>query len=209
MSSSISWEPDWDDVVRRANGPRRRVRAFVIGVALLAAILIPLGALAAANDWWFLRSADAPRPVGEPVVIKAGEWDGHAWQLAGYRSTKGDLCLSLTPSGSDSGAAMGCAPDVPITFLSGAASESLPAYIAGPVVASAVRVEITLATGEVLRVPTFRGPVPLDHVRFYLTRAPDGSAPRVLAGYDRDGTLVACLSPQAASWWSTRPCSKA
>jgi hypothetical protein len=121
-------------------------RRLIVALALLAAALVPLAALGAASDWWFLQD-HGPAPVSAPNVVKEGEWSGHPWQLTAYPSGT-DLCFSVTPAGSNadgSGGATNCAPfaGVPtpetkgsskmtITFLSGAAGTELPAYIAGP-----------------------------------------------------------------------------
>jgi hypothetical protein len=223
-----AWVSDWLDVLERAGvrRPARLVtkRRLIIVVAVLAAVLVPLAALAAgaAKDWWFLRFGDAPAPAKTPVVVKEGHWDGHPWQLIAYPSTTDGLCFSVTPkqsTESGEGGAMSCgpfagvarpsetkgSPDMTITFLSGAADRELPGYIAGPVIPQARTVEIRFTNGEVLRVPTFVGPEPLQHIRFYATQLPAGQTPRRfpaflswIAGLDRDGNVVACLAPPTA-----------
>jgi hypothetical protein len=149
-------------------------RRVILALALLAGALVPLAALGGASDWWFLQDG-GPTPVSAPDVVKEGEWSGHRWQLIAYRSTGVGLCVSVTPVGSDSGGsggAMGCAPfagvprtvetrgssEMTITFLIGAASSELPAYIAGPMIDKASTVEIHFGTGEVLRLPSNAGP---------------------------------------------------
>jgi hypothetical protein len=196
---------------------RRRV---VVASAALAAVLVPLAALGASEDWWFLKSGGAPEPTAAPQVVKSGEWDGQAWQLVAYQSSTDGLCFSITPTASGDrgeGGAMGCAPfvgvkrtarskspEMTITFLT-ASSERLPAYIAGPVIEQASEVEIRLGSGDVLRVPAFAAPEPLEHVRFYATPLPPGSEANPLspagflksiAGLDATGTVVACLEPR-------------
>jgi hypothetical protein len=206
-------------------------RRLILALALLAAALVPLAALGAASDWWFLRD-HVPTPISAPDVVKEGEWSGHRWQLIAYPSSTDGLCVSVTPAGSTadgSGGAIGCAPfvgvprtaqtkgssEMTITFLSGAASSELPAYIAGPVIDKASTVEIHYKTGEVLRLPTFSGAASLAHVRFYAAQLPTSipmpipgqrldahnepsSMPTKLAGLDRDGNIVACLVPRTA-----------
>lgn len=194
----------------------------MLALALLAAALVPLAALGAASDWWFLRD-HGPAPVSAPDVVKEGEWSGHPWQLTAYPSGRVGLCVSVTPAGSNaggSGGATSCAPFVgvptaetkgsskmTITFLSGTASGELPAYIAGPVIDKASTVEIEFGTGEVLRLPTFSGAASLGHVRFYATQLPatirmtlqnQRSFINTLAGLDGDGNVVACLSTRTA-----------
>jgi hypothetical protein len=201
-------------------------RRLIVALALLAAALVPLAALGAASDWWFVQD-HGPAPVSAPNVVKEGEWSEHPWQLTAYPSGT-DLCFSVTPAGSNadgSGGATNCAPfaGVPtpetkgsskmtITFLSGAAGTELPAYIAGPVIDKASTVEIEFGTGEVLRLPTFSGPASLGHVRFYAAQLPatiriplprvgthkDRSFINKLAGLDSDGNVVACLTPRMA-----------
>ena len=202
-------------------------RRLMLALALLAAALVPLAALGAASDWWFPQD-HGPAPVGGPNVVKEGEWSGHPWQLTAYPSGSG-LCFSVTPVGSNArggGGATNCAsfvgvsptaetqgsPGMTITFLSGAASDDLPAYIAGPVIDKASTVEIRFGPGEVLRLPTFSGPASLGHVRFYAAQLPatmslpppdlHGQNQRrfintlTLAGLDSDGNVVACLAPR-------------
>lgn len=94
----------WDDVLARvelggtASKPGRahvRRRGVLIG-ALAAAVLIPLVALAAANDWWFFRYRDVPRPLdNKPVVVETGSWNGHRWEMVAYTSADG-TCWAIT-----------------------------------------------------------------------------------------------------------------
>ncbi len=234
LAPALPWEPDWSDVLHRAGErlPRRgrsarllTKRRLILVVALLAAVLVPLAALGVANEWGFFASGGAPTPVTAPIVVKEGEWSGHAWELIAYASSTDGLCFFVTPKGSKAdgeGAAMGCAPvagiprttetkaspDMTITFLSGSASNELPAYIAGPVTDRASDVEIRFGTGAILRVPTFAAPASLGHVRFYATQLPAGMSPPSpatsvrfidkLTGLDNDGNIVACLVPVTA-----------
>lgn len=232
LAPVLPWRDDWSDVLRRAGHPtvqvvprRVRKRHLLVALAVLAAALIPLVALAATNDWWFLRSGSAPRPTHGPMVVKEGEWSGHSWQMVAYPSATDGLCISVTPRGGDStgfGAAMGCgpfvgvtrtsetkkSPDAAITFLSGSGGP-LPSYVVGPVIEQASEVEIRFVGGRTLRVPTSVGPPPLDHVRFYATEIPSyplgqrGDTPASpfewIAGRDANGKLVACLSPKKAA----------
>jgi hypothetical protein len=210
----------------------------MVALALFAAALVSLAALDAASDRWFFQNHDST-PASAPNAVKAGEWSGHPWQLIAYRvhldraiSSAHGLCVSVTPAGSnadDSGGGTACSPfagvprtaetkessEMTITFLGGAASDELPAYIAGPVIDKASTVVIRFGTGEIPRLPTFGGPASLGHVRFYATQLP-ASIPmpqpgqrienqlqpwppiNTLAGLDRDGNVVACLAPRAA-----------
>lgn len=216
------------DVLERA-GERRSVRLvtprrLVLAFAVLAAVLVPLAAFGAATDWWFLRFGGTPVPTTAPQVVKEGEWNGHTWQLIAYPSATHGLCISITPKDSGDkgeGGALSCgpfvgvartpeskgSPDMTITFLAGDATEKLPAYIAGPVIEEASVVEVRFGGGDVLRVPTFAGPEPLQHVRFYAAQLPTdirltpGTAAALLkwvAGLDASGNVVACLAPQTA-----------
>jgi hypothetical protein len=194
LAPAQGWVEDWDDVLRRAGelhfSTRRpgrpaftRRRLALLLAAAAVAVVVPLAALAAANDWWFFRFGGAPTPAQAPTIVKQGEWDEHPWQLVAYPSTTDGLCFAVTPADSSSegqGAAMACgpivgvprtqstkpSPDMTITFLSGSASDQLPAYIAGPVVKTAQAVEVEFDTGEVLRVPTFAPPASVGPVRF-------------------------------------------
>jgi hypothetical protein len=223
----------WIDVLQRAATGSRVHRAgsrmlsrrrLVLVVAAVVAVLIPLGALGAANDWWFLGSAGAPVPVRAPIVVKEGEWSGHPWQLVAYPSNTDGLCFTITPGGSKatgSRAGMACAPfvgvartahtkptpDMTITFVSGLGFRGFPPYIAGPVIKGVDQVEIKFVNGDVLRAPTFPAPDPLTAVRFYAAQIPAAVAhsdvPRhplvkTLAGLDVNGNVVACLAPTTA-----------
>jgi hypothetical protein len=192
--------------------------------AALAAVLVPLAAFGAANDWWFLKLGGAPLPTTAPQVVKEGEWNGYPWQLIAYPSATTGLCVSITPKDSGAtgeGGALGCgpfvgvartpeskaSPDMTITFLAGDATEKLPAHIVGPVIEEASVVEVRFGDGDVLRVPTFAGPEPLQRVRFYAAQLPTDIqlTPRTaatflrwVAGLDASGNVVACLAPKTA-----------
>lgn len=202
LVADATWQPDWQEVLARAGAaPAHRLltrRRVTVSVAVAAAVIIPLAALAAANDWWFFRTPGSPTPTIAPVIVKTGVWDGHHWQLVAYPSETDGLCVSMIPgAGTDSsyGAAMGCATlkgvprtaqtkpaaqDMTITYLSGSPTSVLPAYIVGPVVEDAARVAIRLSDGTTIRTPTFGAPPPLQHVRFYAVQLPDsqGGSPR-------------------------------
>jgi hypothetical protein len=206
-------------------------RRLTLALALFAAALVSLAALGAASDWWFFPNHSST-PASAPNAVKASDWSGHPWQLIAYPSSTHGLCVSVTPAGANaggSGGATNCAPfagiprtaktkgsaEMTITFLGAAASDELPAYIAGPVIDKASTVEIRFGTGEVLRLPTFSGPASLGHVRFYATQLP-ASIPMpqpgqriqnqlqpwppidTLDGLDSDGNVVACLAPRTA-----------
>jgi hypothetical protein len=234
LVSNAAWTPDWQGVLVRAGvAPTRRLltrRRVIVALAAAAAVLIPLTALADANDWWFFRTPGSPTPTSAPVVVKTGAWDGHPWQLVAYPSETDGLCVSMIPgAGTESsyGAAMGCATlkgvprttqtkpathDMTITYLSGSATSVLPAYVVGPVVEEATTVAIRLSNGTTIRTPTFAGPSPLEHVRFYAVQLPDSQlrSPTTnpplhampmewIAGLDQEGNVIACLAPATAT----------
>jgi len=199
-------------------------RRLVLTLAVLAAVLVPLAAVGAANDWWFLRFGGSPVPTTAPQVVREVEWDGHRWQLIAYPSATHGLCISMTPRGSANegeGGALGCSrfvgvprtpeskssPGMAITALFGAASEKL-AYVSGAVIKEASVVEIRFADGNVLRAPTFAGSPPLQHIRFYAAQLPTNfeippenvtrAFPEWVAGLDASGNVVACLAPRTA-----------
>lgn len=228
------WVADWDDVLQRAGSPgavaqrlARRVlsrRRLVLVAIAVGAVLVPLGAFGAANDWWFLGSGGTPVPVSAPIVVKEGEWSGHRWQLVAYPSNTDGLCFTIVPpawKAHGSTAGMACAPfvgvartahtkvspDMTITWLAALGNRSFPAYIAGPVVSSVDQVEIKFVNGDMLRTPTFAAPDPLNAVRFYAAQLPAAVARsfipahplvQTLAGLNAKGNVVACLAPQTA-----------
>jgi hypothetical protein len=236
LAPVLPWQADWTDVLRRAGQPQanrlarpRRVlrkRRLIIAVVVLVAISIPLAALGAANDWWFLRNSGAPRPLSEPLVLKEAEWGGHTWQMSAYPSGTDGLCVAVTRKDLKDVGAMGCSPfvgslrtaatkatpDMTITYLSGSDIDTggRPLYIVGPVIDKASEVEIRFISGQTIRVPTFSAPAPLDHIRFYATglsggvispgpqSTPASLAPKWLAGLDKEGNVVACLVPTKA-----------
>jgi hypothetical protein len=96
---------------------------------------------------------------------------------------------------------------VTITLLAGAGGKELPAHMVGAVIEEASVVEIRFGDGDVLRVPTFSGAEPLQHVRFYAAQLPADIRliPETAAGFltwvaglDRDGNVVACSAPRTA-----------
>jgi hypothetical protein len=104
------------------------------------------------------------------------------------------------------------APDMTITYLSGSPTAALPAYIVGPVIEDATTVAIRLIDGTTIRTPTFAGPSPLDHVRFYVVQLSSSSdRPRTtsppfraspvewIAGLNDSAQIVACLAPATAT----------
>jgi hypothetical protein len=235
LATALPWEPDWADVLVRAGerGPRRLLqprgrRRLVVALAALAVVLIPIVAVGAANDWWFLRVGGAFAPARAPVVVQQGTWDGYAWELVSYVSTGGALCFGVVPSGPEPGTSSGalaCSPFVGITRADQTkAAEPLTVtylsggfgtrgrhhdYIAGPVVDGASQVEIRFVAGQVLRLPTFPAPASVGKVRFYAGLLPAGVSPPVrpgtfrqlftsIAGLDSDGNVVGCLVPADA-----------
>jgi hypothetical protein len=218
LAPVLPWEPDWTNVIARAGEhgrrqpPRLRARRrLVVALAVLAAVLIPLIALGAVNQWWFFKGGFAPTPTATPVVVKEGSWGGRPWELDAYRSTTDGLCFAMTATGAKTpgkGAAMGCVPfvgiartketkatpDLTITYLSRGGNKQFPAYIAGPVIDNASHVEIRFADGQVLRVQTFAAPASLGHVRFYATPLPAHEfVPTWVAGLDKNGNVIACF----------------
>ncbi len=207
----------------RVGVPRRRRRGLtrrrlIIAVAVAVAVLIPLTAVASVSDWWLFRIPQSQVPTSAPVIVKSGVWDGRAWRLVAFPSTTDGLCLSIVPGTSSSansfGAAMNCgpfagvprtgqtnaSPDMTITYLSGGPTTALPAYITGPVIEQATTVEIRLVDGTTIKTPTFAGPPPLDHTRFYAVQIHGSGTPLTwVAGLDASGRIVACLDPSTAT----------
>lgn len=229
LAPALSWEPDWADVLGRAGEPERHrprrlrgKRRLILVFAVLMAVLAPLIALSAENDWWFLGDGLLLTPASPPVVVKEGSWDGHPWELVAFRSTRGDLCYGVMPPGGSEGSgvsgSLACGSfhgierpndkkstwDVKIGASSagGNGGNDLPAHLDGPVIDSASQVEITFPNGRVLRVPTFAAPTSVGRVRFYATQLPVNaslSSITSLAGLDKDGNVVACWVMAAAA----------
>lgn len=232
------WSESWSDVLRRAGepAPRRRIPQqhrswriprgrLLLAVVALAVVAVPLVAVAASNDWWFLKHGNPlSEPATAPIVVREGEWNGKGWDLVAYPSAQGGLCWGITPAATletGRGGAIGCGsivgfadgrnPAMSITFLSADAGPELPAYVAGPVISTAARVVIRFANTTVT-TDTFPAPKELGNVRFYAVLAPTVTAARPLpnrhgfsspivwlAGYDANGKIVACLNPATAN----------
>lgn len=228
LAAGSSFQPDWQDVLRRAGeAPVARTlasrRKLLIALAVAAvAVVLPLVAMAAANDWWFFAHGAAPTPTHAPIVVRSGTWNGHAWELVAYPSTTDGLCFGVTPKSTAAttgrGAALACAPfvgvsrthrtkqspDMSITYLD-AQGGPLPNHIVGPVIGRATSVRIRLRNGRTLHTRTFPAPTPLQHVRFFVLTATPYAAPRPgpdliqwIAGLDANGRVVACLAPATA-----------
>jgi hypothetical protein len=218
----------WGDVLARADSlaataanasraPRRpgiARKRLLLAAGLLAVILIPLGALATVNGWWF------ERPLNKPVVVSQGSWGGHPWKLIAYVSA-GGICWSITFEDSERGAAAqtvgtcGAIVGVRVPHVGldlgtvdwGAGSSADPSYpnwIAGPVVPTARVVLIRLRNGTELRAPA-SGAVKWSNVgwyrpvRFFAAPLP-ATVPwlevalsvKSITGLDGRGTVVAC-----------------
>ncbi|MDX6399429.1 MAG: hypothetical protein QOF27_35, partial [Gaiellaceae bacterium] len=118
---------DWHEVLSSAgirDRQRRaltRPRALLLAAAVVIGILLPLGTLAAADDWWFIRlpiigetatvstttasgttaSPSEPVPLGPvvaPAAVRSGVWDGQSWELDAFVGAGGDLCFGISPS---------------------------------------------------------------------------------------------------------------
>lgn len=229
--------PGWEDVLTRAdvlaaaatNGsppaptrmgslarrPWTGTKRLLVAAAVLAAILIPLGALATVNGWW----SGTPRPLNKPVVVTRGSWEGHPWNLAAYVSAA-RICWSInfedsprggTALGGGCGSIVGIRPPgaglaIPtVDWRAGATSiRSYPKWIAGPVVETARLVVIHFRNGTELRVPA-TGAVQWKNVgwyrpvRFFAAQLPAEinfiHVPESLdsiTGLDAQGNIVAC-----------------
>jgi len=203
---------------RRPRGRWRTRRRLVVIAIAVVAVASPLIA-AASENWGFLWFAGiAPAPITDVSVVKTGEWDGKSWQLVAYLSATDGVCFALNPTSTNGatseGGALSCdqiegvprtessKPYTPhaITVLAGS-SLGVPAFVAGPVIDSADEVAVYLASGEVIRTPTFDAPSQLGSIRFYATQVPEpvpGVRPEVygiqkVVGLGGDGDVVACL----------------
>jgi hypothetical protein len=193
----------------------------IVALALAAAVLVPLTALGAKNDWWFFHLS-APQPTDEPMVVKAGEWNGHPWQLVAYTSTTDGLCFAMDTHGAAGSGGMACtpfagiprtaetkdSPDVNISYLGGGANGQQLGYLAGPVIGTATEVEVKLSDGTTVRAPTSSAPAALEGVSFYAMQLPAAAIDSTtalssgpfawIAGLDGNGAVVACYVPATA-----------
>ncbi len=221
LAPALAWEPDWSDILRRS-GERREQRAvparrLLLAVAVAVAVLVPLAAVAAERDSWFMSQIGLPEPASEPVVVAEGTWSGHPWHVVAYRSRDRGLCWGIVADLARlSDASIGCGPfrgipsalpgppDDDLTLSVGVGSStSIPLHVYGPVVGEARAVEVRFTNGETLRLTTFPAPDSVGDVAFYAARLPDGVAPpeddRIpwmpverVTGYGGSGEVVAC-----------------
>ena len=187
---------------------RRRTLA-VAAVALALLVIAPLAALAVTQGWWFFSVGAAPKPTGRVVVVTEGRWNGLPWTLSAYRSATDGICFAVTPDGNannrGTGAAMSCdaitgtplsrlargRPRHDVSYLIGRGGV-LPAYIAGPVIASARRVDIVLADRQTIRTATLPAPRALGApVRFYVAKLPGDTDVRAVIARGPNGGIVA------------------
>jgi hypothetical protein len=153
---------DWHEVLSSAGIRDRqrlaltRPRALLVAAAVGLGILLPLGTLGAADDWWFIRlpiigetatvstttastpsgttvSPSSPVPLGPvvvPAAVKSGVWDGQSWELDAFVGAGGDLCFGIAPSatahGNGAGAALNCARIYGVPLPPGAAQTPMP-----------------------------------------------------------------------------------
>jgi hypothetical protein len=216
LPRDTTWEPDWADVLDRTYVRERRrplrLRGkgrLVVAIAVIAAVLIPVIAMGAENDWWFMRAGG--ESFNSPVVVTEGSWDGHPWQFVAVRSKSEGLCESLawTEVSGSTPESLGCGPFIgfPAPRLAGAQdrtiragggwSRGFPAYVLGEVIDSATHVEIRFQDGhDPVRLPTLAAPAPFEHVRFYVAPMPMKLQGEIweTAGLDDSGNVVACIS---------------
>jgi hypothetical protein len=214
---------DWRTVLTRAGeyenprGARRflaRRRAMAFALAAIVVVGIPLAAVAASSDWWFLSDASAPKPTSDVVVVREGQWAGIPWSLTAYRSAGDKLCVALTPNGPDARpttagagrtAAMACntRPGQPndervIHFVASndaAASDAFPDFIAGVTTSAVVSVTVTGSDGHTLSTDTFSGPDGLGNdVRFFVAPLPAGDLLVAVSALDSSGQQIARIS---------------
>lgn len=218
---------DWGDVLERAGvheaAPARRTRKWLLLAAVVAAVAVPVAAatVAATNDWWLFRSDHGLHSVAGPLVVQTGAWDGKRWQLVASRFGGNGLdgyCVSVMPYGSppatsrSSGGGCGGFIARPVDAPAGPAginvataeSRGLPYWAAGPVVDTAVAVELRFRDGDVLRVPAYAVPESFGHVRFFAAPIPEvppssGQWPIKIVGIDEDNVVVACTADPPAS----------
>jgi hypothetical protein len=219
--------------VREADESRSawRRHKWLLLAAVIAAVLVPVAAATVAvtnwNGWWSSPPTHqlGLHPVTEPVVVQTGSWDGKRWQLVAYREGgEGDnknfdgYCYSVSAygppptapprGGGGCGGFIARPPDAPagpagITYAS-AESPGLPYWAAGPVVDTAVEVDIHLRDGDVLRLSTYAVPESFGHVRFYATPIPEvpqssGQWPIKIVGINKNDAVVACMALEPAS----------
>ncbi|HEY5160735.1 MAG TPA: hypothetical protein VII83_06640 [Gaiellaceae bacterium] len=209
--------PTWEDILDRAGGEvalparnRRRKRSWILAIAALIVVLVPLAAIASEENWWFLREEGmAPKPATDVVVVKSGTWNGYDWKLVAYVSRTGDICSGIQLATGGGGLACGPIPAVlgspepsgtrsagmsSLAGSLGALREDTP-YIEGPVVDKAAQVDIYLSDDQVLHVPTIEAPNELGvPVRFFAAELPNYNDWSKLVGLDEEGKIVACLS---------------
>lgn len=89
--------PTWDEILARAGvdnpAPAQRPlwrRYWVIALAVLTAVLVPLAAIGSEQGWLWLMDGKLPpgeaHPVSDIIKLQSGYWEGEHWRTAAYRA---------------------------------------------------------------------------------------------------------------------------
>jgi hypothetical protein len=213
LAPKQEFDLDWQDVLGRANrvreapahSARRRLRKrWLIALAVAIAVVTPLSAVGAVEEWWFFRSIRPP--ASTPEVLRTGTWAGVSWELVGYRTADEGLCYTViragSPRASGAGTVTGCGGSPEghqrgsdgqggIGFFRGSV-EGLPGYIVGPVIEGSQNVSVRLSNGETITTPTFEVSESLGAVDFYAAHVPADATVAMLTARAADGQVVAC-----------------
>jgi hypothetical protein len=207
---------------------RRRRPLLIAAVMVVAVLIsVTALAVAGNSPWWFAHNKVpfAPRPLkgSHAVLITRGTWNGREWALTAFRSDRGTepgLCYGIVVEPTNSqqapqgGTGCGPAPGAEITAAQGArhrltisyqaggiptsGSGSEIRYVAGPVVADAVEVAVTLENGTTLHTATVAAPKGLGlAIRFFAVSVPavNQNAGKVSTCAQRIAGQVAAMRP--------------
>jgi hypothetical protein len=202
----------------RARQRRRRRRvSFTAALASGLAVVVTVGVMWSGRDEpkrietvgpgeveSRIEPGEAGRTPNPPVVVAAGEIDGHPWQLQVHESDAG-LCVDLLGGGRacfdvSRRHAVGVAVDATVAGDSTGTARPRLAAVYGPVSRDAARIAIRLASGKVVET----SPVGQDAgfaVNFYVyvaqapTDLPPGDELNEVIAYDANGNELDRLAP--------------
>jgi hypothetical protein len=201
---------------------RRRRVSFAAALASAVAIVVTVGVMWTGHDGPNRIETVAPgdmesptqRPLlpTKPVVVAAGEIDGHPWRLQANETESG-LCVNLLEGGracfdASTRRAVAVAADFTVTEDATGTGRVSVAAVYGPVRRDVARIAIRLASGEVVET----SPVGQDAgfaTNFYVAHAPtDIPAHSELSEvivYDATGNELDRLEPECAPDLAGRP----
>lgn len=137
--------------------------------------------------------------AGDGMIVASGSFDRTSWALRASDGRSGSYCVTVEkPRGRLDGSSCGSIfgpGEHRISYIAHTGPPG-PDYVAGPVLANAVRVTVTFWDGTELTIPAIAPPQGLaPNIRFYVRFMPcTSSDPKKIVGVDTKGLVVASIS---------------